>query len=248
VASFYAKNGVLEEAWQAYFGGFQQVISYLFDPDRIFEENLQRCGVKHYLPAFRKVTARHAAIEWAEPLQRLALFLTDPAARVFLKESDRVEGRAWVGEEVRPRLVVHPGSGSPGKNWPVAGWISVGKRFLARHPEGELIVVSGEADAVEVGALVSAFLPGQFREAHQLPLPLLGAVIADVGRFMGHDTGVAHLAAAVGCSGLLLFGPTSPELWAPKNSGIRVLCAPEGDWSRLNPGLVWQSAREHLGL
>lgn len=247
VAAFYAKNGELDEAWRGYFGSFQQVVSYLFDPDRIFEENLQRSGVKHYLPAFRKVTDRHAAQEWAAPLEKMALFLEDPAARLYPSEADREAARIWLGEERRVRWIVHPGSGSLAKNWPVAGWVSVVKRFFERVPEGELIVVSGEADALAVNTLVESFRGERIRVAHQLSLPLLAGVLVEVGCFLGHDTGVAHVAAAVGSRCVLLFGPTDPGLWAPRNRGVRVLRAPQGDWSRVGPRSVWEAAQEQFG-
>jgi heptosyltransferase-3 len=242
VAAFYAKNGELSEVWRDYFGSFQQVISYLFDPDQIFEENLRRCGVKHYLPAFRKVSDRHAAQEWAAPLEQLALFLENPAARLYPSPLDQEAAQAWIGEERRTRWVLHPGSGGRSKNWPVAGWASVGKRFFERFPDGELIVVSGEADGLEVQALLSELRGQRVRVAHQLALPLLAGVLAEIGCYLGHDTGVSHVAAAVGARCVLLFGPTDPGLWAPRNEGVQVLRAPAGDWSRIRPGQVWEAA------
>src|SRR4030095_16771771 len=49
LAGFFARNGTLDEELRGYFSGFQQVISYLFDPDGIFANNLARAGVQHFL-------------------------------------------------------------------------------------------------------------------------------------------------------------------------------------------------------
>lgn len=246
LAVFYAKNGELSSEMRDYFSGFQQVISYLYDPDGIFEENVRRCGVKNYVPAFRKVSTQHAAKEWARPLESLALYLEDHAARVHLNQSDLSEAAAWLGTQQVDRLVIHPGSGSPSKNWPVDGWISIARRFLERSPSAELVWVSGEADQQVLKAVKTSQLSQdpRVRFAHELPLPLLAAVLALCGKFAGHDTGVAHLAAAVGAQSVLLFGPTDPELWAPKNQGVKVLKAPQADWSRLSPGAVWASVEK----
>jgi ADP-heptose:LPS heptosyltransferase len=41
--------------------------------------------------------------------------------------------------------------------------------------------------------------------------------------FLGHDSGVSHLAAAVGTPCVLLFGPTDPAMWAPPGEYVRVI-------------------------
>jgi hypothetical protein len=43
----------------------------------------------------------------------------------------------------------------------------------------------------------------------------LGALVAVAGRVVCGDTGVAHLATALGTPSVLLFGPTSPARWGP---------------------------------
>lgn len=244
LAGFYAKNGTLDPALMEYFGSFQQVVSYLYDPDKIFEENVRKAGVKHYLAAYRKVLGRHAAVEWASPLESLALYLEDAASRIVLSDADRESAREWLGSMSIERLVIHPGSGSVTKNWPVQGWIEVGRRFLKRFPAGELIVVSGEADVKQVGELASGLDAGRCRIADNLPIVLVASILAECQRFAGHDTGIAHVAAGVGARCVLLFGPTDPELWAPKNMGVTVLRAPAGDWSRLTPGTVWREVSQ----
>lgn len=246
VAGFFAKNGTLDPALLEYFAGFQQVISYLYDPHKIFEDNMRRAGVKYYLPAFRQVTERHAAREWAAPLESLALFLEEPAARLVLSGSVRSEARAWLGGEVPLRLALHPGSGSVSKNWPVEGWGEVGRRFLRDFPEGQLVLVGGEADERSLGVLQAQLEGEKVRVANHLPLPLLAGVLAECGCFAGHDTGVSHLAAAVGARCVLLFGPTNPAIWAPQNAGVQVLPAPQSDWSQLTPGMVWRGVNALL--
>ncbi|MEY2600155.1 MAG: hypothetical protein RLZZ142_2414 [Verrucomicrobiota bacterium] len=240
MAGFFARNGTLDPGLSEYFAGFQQVISCLYDPDGIFEANLRRAGVKHFLAAYRKPASRHAAREWAEPLEKLALFLEHPEARIFLTPDDRVEARHWLGHNVGVRLAIHPGSGSPRKNWPLEGWVEVARRFLAKFPQGELVLVGGEADGSAVERLEGALCSDRVRRAENLPLPLLAGVLAECGFFAGHDSGVSHVASAVGARCALLFGPTDPAIWAPLNPGVSVLQAPEGDWSRLMPSAVWR--------
>ena len=241
LAGFFAKNGSLNRELSDYFAGYQQVISYLYDPDRIFEDNLRKVGVRNFLAAFRKPAAHHAAEEWARPLEALALFLQDPAARLYPTPQDHAAARAWLGEGECTRLALHPGSGSVTKNWAPEGWLEIGRRFWEACPEGELVIVGGEADADVLRRLELAWAGKRARFAVNLALPTLAALIRECRRFAGHDSGVGHIAAAVGVPCTLLFGPTDPAVWAPRNFGVEVLRAPAGDWSKLEVAEVWNA-------
>ncbi len=70
------------------------------------------------------------------------------------------------------------------------------------------------------------------RFAKNLPLPQLAGVV-ERSIFIGHDSGISHLAAAAGANCILLFGPTNPDVWAPKNNNVQVLQAPNGSISDL---------------
>jgi heptosyltransferase-3 len=70
--------------------------------------------------------------------------------------------------------------------------------------------------------------------AHELPLRILGAVLARAGLFVGNDSGVSHLAAAAGAPTLSLFGPTAPEVWSPLGPRVVTLRAPGGAMSEIS--------------
>jgi len=70
-----------------------------------------------------------------------------------------------------------------------------------------------------------------------LPLPHVAAVV-ERSVFIGHDSGISHLAAAAGANCILLFGPTNPDVWAPKNNNVRVLKAPNGKLDDLRIDVV----------
>jgi heptosyltransferase-2 len=88
-----------------------------------------------------------------------------------------------------------------------------------------LLVISGEADQAQTDQLQLEWENRGVRFARNLPLPQLAAVL-EHAMFVGHDTGISHLAAAVGSNCILLFGPTNPDVWAPKNENVRVLRSP----------------------
>ena len=114
-----------------------------------------------------------------------------------------------------PRVAIHPGSGSPSKNWPAARWAAVAQG-LTGQARARVLVVTGEAEAEDL-------LSGAGAPLRNLPLADLARALAGCRLFLGHDSGVSHLAAAVGAPCVLLFGPTDPAVWAPPSPGVRVL-------------------------
>ncbi|HSH38414.1 MAG TPA: hypothetical protein VK993_06485, partial [Chthoniobacterales bacterium] len=122
LAGFFAKGRELDAELSRYFGSFDLVVSYLFDPDGIFQRNIERCGVEMFITGPPKIAANeHAAIRLARPLEQLGLTLHDCAPRVYPSEDDREFARSFLGTVSAP-LALHPGSGSPTKNWPIENW------------------------------------------------------------------------------------------------------------------------------
>ncbi len=215
LASFFSRDGELPLELMQYFKSFQLIVSFLFDQDEVFAANLKRAGVSNLLAASPKLTGReHAARQLARPLERLGLHLEDPAAWLTPL------GAAAMDSE---RLAIHPGSGSERKNWPVERFAEVAKWWLAPNENRKILVVGGEADDTRIATLLAVLSNDRLELAQNLPLPDLGARLRDCGLFLGHDSGISHLAAAVGTRALLLFGPTDPVIWAPANPQVRVL-------------------------
>ena len=230
MAGFFVPGCELAPDLVQYFASFQQVVSFLYDPSGFFEANLRRAGVKNLLPAFAKIEdTAHAAQQLARPLQRLALYLEDHAATVHPNSADHSAAARFFAGIGRPCIAIHPGSGSPRKNWPVERWAAIAARL---GPSMQLVLIGGEADEASLAALCAA-CPGAL-VARDLPLPHLAAVLARCRLFLGHDSGISHLAAAAGTPCVLLFGPTDPAIWAPANPHATVIVAPGGDLASLD--------------
>jgi hypothetical protein len=131
------------------------------------------------------------------------------------KAADAALGRLPAGF-----LALHPGSGSPVKNWSRERFLRLAERLSPRRP---FLLVEGEADASACAPL--AELPGAVVAA-QLPLRVLGAALHRSGLFVGNDSGVSHLAAAYGAPTLALFGPTDPRSWRPLGAHVEALRSP----------------------
>jgi heptosyltransferase-2 len=223
LAGFFNPKSDLDPELAAYFAGFNQVVSYLFDPDGFFTGNLRRAGVRNLITGNPKIGDHaHAAVQLAEPLQQLALYLEDSAALLHPSAADHAEAAPWL--EGDAPVVIHPGSGGTEKNWPLACWEALARHLLAQGRA--LVIVGGESDATALGALRRSLAGKPVRFAENLPLPVLAALLAGCRLFAGHDSGVSHIAAAAGAPCVLLFGPTDPSIWAPTNAAVRVVTSP----------------------
>jgi heptosyltransferase-2 len=230
LATFFARNSELSVEMAGYFASFDLIISFLYDPDRIFESNLRRCGAENVIsgPARIDENAGHAARQLSRPVEELGINVLDLSQRIFPSIEDRQFARGFLGSVPQPVLAIHPGSGSRQKNWPVENWIAMmskGREFSNTRKYPSLVVIGGEADVAETERLESGWRGRRVCFAKNLPLPYLAGVLEN-SVFVGHDSGISHLAAAAGASCVLLFGPTNPDVWAPKNKNVRVLSTP----------------------
>jgi heptosyltransferase-2 len=239
LAGFFNSQASLNQELCNYFAGFQQVVSYIHDPDGLFEGGLRRAGARNLISASPKITERrHAAFQLAGPLERWGLKLQDPAARIFPSSQDLAATQNLLAELRRPLMAIHPGSGGERKNWPLAGWLAVQKKILEDVRIGHLLIIGGESDSDQLAQMRLTMRAERQSLLENLPLPLLGAVLSQCAFFVGHDSGISHLAAAAGASCLLLFGPTDPEVWGPTNRGVCVLRAPSKQLSDLETSTV----------
>jgi heptosyltransferase III len=245
LSGFFAPKGHLVPELVAYLTSFQQIVSYLYDPDNFFEGNIRRCGVKNFLAASTRIDdSQHAAHQLARPLQSLALYLEDHAAKLEPNAEDRTFADDFLRDARRPVFAIHPGSGSETKNWPLQNWLALGDWLLTFHPQPTLLLVGGEADQINFGALRTAWKKLPIVLANNLPLHRLAAVLKKCDLFIGHDSGISHIAAAVGTPCLLLFGPTDPHIWAPANPQVRVLQSRDQTMEHLEPDTVKKAVME----
>ncbi len=142
----------------------------------------------------------------------------------------------WLARLPPGFLALHPGSGSPGKNWPAERFGAAIEALAPPHP---WLLVEGPADELAARALRS---PNSV-SARDLPPRILGAVLAQAGLYLGNDSGVSHLAAAWGAPTLALFGPTDPTVWGPVGPRVATLRSPDESMPGLTVSAVVAAAR-----
>ena len=138
-----------------YFATFDLIVSYLCDPDSIFEGNLRRSGAKKIVRGpFKIEGGSHATRQLFQPIEVLGLSSSDFAPKIFPSEEDRHRAKEFLSGFSPPTVAFHPGSGSDKKNWPLQNWIKLGNHFLGNF-SGSLLVIAGEADQDQARQLES---------------------------------------------------------------------------------------------
>ncbi|MBI4623730.1 MAG: glycosyltransferase family 9 protein [Verrucomicrobia bacterium] len=188
----------------AWFAEFDLILSFWPDPEGDLRRRFPVRAGQTFLHAGASPTRAPAAAHYCEALRPLGL-QTENYFHALIAERRPATGR----------IALHPGSGSPRKNWPLERWAELGV-WIAHQHHSELLIVTGEAEAPGV-------LAGLGTPAHNLPFPVLAAQLSRCQLFLGHDSGVSHLAAALGVPCVLLFGPTDPAMWAPPAPHVRVI-------------------------
>lgn len=240
MARFFVPEPSFTDAQVVAVRSFDLVFNYLHDPVGQVRSNLLLAGAKQVLSGSPLIRRGHAVPFLLEPLQALAIFETELVPALDFSGELRAQGRARLralGLKGRP-VVVHPGSGSPAKNWPVERYVEVVRRL--RDNGREVVLVLGEADAA-AAARVAREVP-ELAVLTGLTLVELAATLSECAAFLGNDSGITHLAAAVGLPVVALFGPSNADVWAPRGrGGVRVLRAPEGELERLTISAVWET-------
>ncbi len=238
LAGFFARGGKLDPAVASFFAGFAVIVSYLYDPDEIFQDNVARCTRAQFIVGPHRpdeAASLHAADTFLTPLQRLAIFEADATPRIAADPATPGPGR-WIA--------AHPGSGSESKNWPERRWAGLLAAAL-EHSDRNLLLVGGEAEGDRLQRLAGELPSRRLHVARSLPLDAVASLLRACDLFVGHDSGITHLAAAVGLPCIALWGPSNPTLWRPRGTHITLVQDDAG-----LPGLefpaVWEILRRHL--
>jgi heptosyltransferase-3 len=201
-----------------------RVVSFISDPAGKVRKGLGKC--LKYIPVFSfppfpsNKEDIHVALYLASCLKRSGLPVNpeEAVAEARRRALLRGESPARSGSTI----VLHPGSGSKGKNYPHEFWLSLikGKELGVSHKR---ILVLGPAEeqwyqffakglsGVEVEIVIS---PERER---------LMSLLKEAYLYIGHDSGITHLAAMLGTQTIALFKNTHPLRWAPLGPDVTVI-------------------------
>ena len=145
----------------------------------------------------------------------------------WTRDEDRFAERFWAARPGNPGVAVHPGASGPRKRWPAPHFAEVG-RSLARDPSCRPLLLEGPLDGEAVKEVRHGLGEDSVRwETVRIEnLSRLAAVLGRCRLYVGNDSGITHLAAALGVRTIALFMDTDPRVWAPRGPRVEVLRRP----------------------
>lgn len=245
VAQLFSMTPRLRESRAEHLRSFDVVLSYLYDPFGTVRDNLAAAGIRDVLCGSPRVETCHAVDQLMQPLRELAIY-PDETPRPCLRLGEAgVAGAAGDVAAYGSRvLAIHPGSGAPRKNWTLDGFVE-----LARRARFELdvtpIFFAGEADEELVRRLET--LATGIPLVHGRSLLEIARMLCGCVAYVGNDSGITHLAAALDLPVVALFGPTRSDLWGPRGPSVRVLTSEDRTLNGLSVDKVFDAIAQLLG-
>jgi ADP-heptose:LPS heptosyltransferase len=191
-----------------FLANFTRVHCFFAADNAHFRRSLEGFAKAAFYP-FRPTAEGHIAAAYLRELDVEAPDL--PEIRLQVPKTDQAIAEAIMAAHVVRRgefVLLFPGSGSPGKNWPASAFVDLAKGM---SPQIKPLVVLGPAEA----ELEAEFRRARLDSVNGLDLGAVAGLATVARAFVGNDSGVSHLAGACGACGLVLFGPTDPARWRP---------------------------------
>ena len=199
-----------------FFGEFERIYSFFASDDAQFRARLEAAtnGEVSFHP-FRPTGDGHVSTGYLQAIDaggspidtRLEPTPDDLAAASRVLAESKCDSSNLI--------VIFPGSGSAGKNWPAEKFAALPSDSALNDTEASCLVVLGPAEA----SIEPIFREARVAVLKDLDLPIVAAIARLATAFVGNDSGVSHLAAAVGAPGVVIFGPTDPARWRPLGPG-----------------------------
>ena len=215
------RNGPLPPATRQLFSATQRVLAYAVDAQQHFGPATapsRSWPVLLWDPRPPADFRGHIVDHLLNPLRQWGLPVCYRTPHIELRPDDYGYVDALASA---PEVVVHLGSGSPAKCWPVANFHALASALQKKGWHTALLCGPVERER--------QLAVGNLPALHPPDLRSLAGLLAKAALFIGNDSGPGHIAAAVGTSTLTLFGPTDPGLWAPRGKRSKVLQAPAAD-------------------
>jgi ADP-heptose:LPS heptosyltransferase len=204
------------------FGTYAAVYSWLGSQQPVFVNQLQAVsdGRAKIFPFRPTATAEHQTEYYLRCLG-LPAAVQSKSAIELRDEALRWCENFWTEHSLTGRavLTIAPGSGAREKNWPEEFFLAVANWWRERTG-GISVLLIGPVEAARGGI---DRLSEHCLAVGDLRLSQAAALISRSAVYLGNDSGVSHLAAAVGVPTVALFGPSDPRQWAPRGGRVTVI-------------------------
>jgi len=204
------------------------IVAFFNDPDGRLKNNLKACfpgRAVDVFPVFPPAGDNtHTALYMARSFRDASLPI-DPEQAFAASFEIPLMADCKTGEGDTAGIVIHPGSGSQKKNYPPAFWLKLikGLRGPCLDPHLKVVLLLGPAEQ----GLYTSFKEDQGLEDIDIRVSAereeLLSVLGNASVYIGHDSGVTHLAAMMGIHVIAIFKESSAEQWGPLGPNVRII-------------------------
>ncbi|MBM4277149.1 MAG: glycosyltransferase family 9 protein [Deltaproteobacteria bacterium] len=231
MATFFVRQGPLDWALSQFFSTFELIVVFGKDGAGTLIGNLKRVcqgRIFHINPLPNWDEGVHLSDHLLKQLTRYGISLSETNPRLHLRESDREWGRNfWMKRGLNPEersnvIILHPGSGSRKKVWPLKKYLDL-FRHLQTQLGGKFLIVLGPAEGPEIQQAFEELTSPHLIPAEGLSLVQLASVMEGCRLFIGNDSGISHMAVALRLPTIAIFGPTDHRVWSPRGEKVEVV-------------------------
>jgi ADP-heptose:LPS heptosyltransferase len=231
MSSFFMRGGPLDPFLSQLFGQFDLIVVFGRDEEGTLIGNLKGVCDGHILhinpfPSWGEKI--HLTDHLLRQFSRYGFCISGLNPRLHLKESDQDWGRDfWRSrgltlKERSKAIILHPGSGSKRKAWPLERFLRL-SQILRDRLGSRILIILGPAEGSEVEKVFEGMDPHTFIQVKGLSLLQLASVMEGCQLFVGNDSGISHLASALGIPTIAIFGPTDPRVWSPRGEKVWIV-------------------------
>jgi ADP-heptose:LPS heptosyltransferase len=154
--------------------------------------------------------------------------MADPQLEFRVHEPDRAELESVLGPLTGSWAVVHPGASRSDRCWSEASFAAMADHLADRVDH--VVLTGSAAEADRVAAVRERMTARAIDLAGCTSVGSLGALLATARVLVGNDTGVAHLAGAVGTPSITVFARSDRPRWAVRGERHQDVHGPDGAW------------------
>lgn len=225
IHTLYSGEPALPPPVHDFFSNARVILWYGEDREGRLEPNLENlCSGQVVLHSPRPVGDEHATdpllrgLDWIGVPRREST----PPLEVSGELSEELEELLSWPESAGKVVVVHPGASRPEKRIRPEVWAKV-LRELAWFEQIRVVVLSGAKEDRLGVALCAEVYDLDPVLIHNRPLREVAALLKNTALYLGHDSGITHLAAMVGCPTVAVFRSTDPRVWGPRGERVRIV-------------------------
>lgn len=176
----------------------------------------------------KKKLARTIHDDGAHKVQQNGLVLgmqEPPSPFIWLSDDDKQRAQALLPDTHTPLLALGPAANWPGKQWPSERFAALAMRLIAPDgllPNAKVLVLAAKHEQDQLYAVLRTVPDDKLITLFGADLRMAAACLQRASLFIGNDSGLMHLAAAVGVPTLGLFGPSNEKVYGPwgKNTAL----------------------------